>query len=135
MCPTATVIRFRNKRVPGQVGHPPKIPFFHAYDRSRFRLPRRTPPQHLPAADFSRYRSDAGADPGRRRRRQAGPSAPSVSQRQRPQPLVYGPALVEDDMRVEGVPYAIDKVIQQPNWDTIDMVKHDGHLFRASRRW
>jgi len=40
-------------------------------------------------------------------------------------------ALVEDDMRVEGAPYAIDKVIQQPNWDTIDMVKHDGHLFSS----
>jgi hypothetical protein len=40
-------------------------------------------------------------------------------------------ALVEDDMRVEGAPYAIDKVIQQPNWDTIDMVQHDGHLFSS----
>jgi hypothetical protein len=40
-------------------------------------------------------------------------------------------ALVEDDMRVEGAPYAIDKVIQQQNWDTIDMVKHDGHLFSS----
>ena len=37
-------------------------------------------------------------------------------------------ALVEKDMRVEGAPYAIDKVIQEHNWDTIDMVKHDGHL-------
>ena len=35
-------------------------------------------------------------------------------------------ALVEEDMRVKGHPYAIDKVIQQQNWDTIDMVKHDG---------
>ena len=34
-------------------------------------------------------------------------------------------------MRVEGAPYAIDKVIQQPNWDTIDMVKHDGHLYSS----
>ena len=34
-------------------------------------------------------------------------------------------ALVEPDMRVPGAPYAIDRVIQQPNWDTIDMVKHD----------
>jgi len=34
-------------------------------------------------------------------------------------------ALVDDDMRVEGNPYAIDKVIQEPGWDTIDMVKHD----------
>ena len=34
-------------------------------------------------------------------------------------------------MRVEGAPYAIDRVIQQPNWDTIDMVKHDGHLYSS----
>jgi len=34
-------------------------------------------------------------------------------------------ALVEPDMRVEGAPYAIDKVIQGPSWDTIDMVKHN----------
>ena len=34
-------------------------------------------------------------------------------------------------MRVPGAPYAIDKVIQQPNWDTIDMVKHDGHLYSS----
>ena len=34
-------------------------------------------------------------------------------------------------MRVEGHPYAIDKVIQEPNWDTIDMVKHDGHLYSS----
>jgi hypothetical protein len=34
-------------------------------------------------------------------------------------------------MRVPGVPYAIDKVIQEPNWDTIDMVKHNGHLFSS----
>ena len=40
-------------------------------------------------------------------------------------------ALVEDDMHVDGVPYAIDKVIQQQNWDTIDMVKHDGHFFSS----
>jgi hypothetical protein len=40
-------------------------------------------------------------------------------------------ALVEADMRVEGAPYAIDKVIQQQNWDTIDMVKHDGHLYSS----
>ncbi len=40
-------------------------------------------------------------------------------------------ALVENDMRVEGAPYAIDQVIQQPNWDTIDMVKHDGHLYSS----
>lgn len=36
-------------------------------------------------------------------------------------------ALVEDDMRVEGFPYAIDKVVQEQGWDTIDMVKHDGY--------
>lgn len=40
-------------------------------------------------------------------------------------------ALVEDDMRVAGEPYAIDKVIQEPNWDTIDMVSHDGHLYSS----
>jgi hypothetical protein len=40
-------------------------------------------------------------------------------------------ALVEDDMRVPAAPYAIDKVIQQPNWDTIDMVKHGGHLYSS----
>jgi hypothetical protein len=40
-------------------------------------------------------------------------------------------ALVEPEMRVVGAPYAIDKVIQEPNWDTIDMVKHDGHLYSS----
>jgi len=51
-------------------------------------------------------------------------------------------ALVEPGMRVEGHPYAIDKVIAEPNWDTIDMVKHDdqgrggmgpneGHLYSS----
>jgi hypothetical protein len=40
-------------------------------------------------------------------------------------------ALVEPDMRIEGAPYAIDKVIQYPNWDTIDMVKHGGHLYSS----
>ncbi len=40
-------------------------------------------------------------------------------------------ALVEPEMRVEGAPYAIDKVIQQPGWDTIDMVKHDDHLYSS----
>ena len=39
-------------------------------------------------------------------------------------------ALVEPEMRVEGAPYAIDKVIT-PLWDTIDMVKHDGHLYSS----
>ena len=40
-------------------------------------------------------------------------------------------ALVEDDMAVEGAPYAIDNVVQEHNWDTIDMVKHDGHLYSS----
>lgn len=40
-------------------------------------------------------------------------------------------ALVEPEMRVEGAPYAIDKVIQQPKWDTIDMVKHNGHFYSS----
>jgi hypothetical protein len=40
-------------------------------------------------------------------------------------------ALVEPEMRVPGAPYAIDRVIQQPNWDTIDMVQHDGHLYSS----
>jgi hypothetical protein len=41
-------------------------------------------------------------------------------------------ALVEDDMRIPGAPYAIDRVIQQPGWDTIDMVKApNGHLYSS----
>lgn len=49
-------------------------------------------------------------------------------------------ALVEPEMRVietqqdgsrSWVPYAIDRVIQEPTWDTIDMVKHDGHLYSS----
>ncbi|MBN1394154.1 MAG: hypothetical protein JW959_03955 [Pirellulales bacterium] len=40
-------------------------------------------------------------------------------------------ALVEEEMRVPGKPYAIDRVIQEENWDTIDMVKHDGHLYSS----
>ncbi|MBN2577570.1 MAG: hypothetical protein JXB10_01080 [Pirellulales bacterium] len=40
-------------------------------------------------------------------------------------------ALVEPEMRVPGAPYAIDKVIQEPGWDTIDKVKHDGHLYSS----
>ena len=36
-------------------------------------------------------------------------------------------ALVEPKMQVDGAPYAIDKVIQEHNWDTIDMVKNDRH--------
>ena len=31
----------------------------------------------------------------------------------------------------KGSPYAIDKVIQEPGWDTIDMVKHNGHLYSS----
>jgi len=40
-------------------------------------------------------------------------------------------ALVEDGMRVPDAPYAIDRVIQEPLWDTIDMVKHDDHLYSS----
>ncbi len=40
-------------------------------------------------------------------------------------------ALVEPDMRVPGVPYAIDRVVQEPTWDTIDMVMHGGHLYSS----
>jgi len=40
-------------------------------------------------------------------------------------------ALVEPEMRVAGAPYAIDKVIAEPNWNTIDMVYHDGHLYSS----
>jgi len=40
-------------------------------------------------------------------------------------------ALVEEELRVPGAPYAIDRVIQLPLWDTIDMVKHDGHLYSS----
>jgi hypothetical protein len=40
-------------------------------------------------------------------------------------------ALVEEDMRVEGAAYSIDKVTILPNWDTIDMVKHDDHLYSS----
>ncbi|MHB1036864.1 MAG: hypothetical protein ACYC35_08615 [Pirellulales bacterium] len=32
---------------------------------------------------------------------------------------------------VEHGTYAIDKVIAEPNWDTIDMVKHDGRLYSS----
>lgn len=39
--------------------------------------------------------------------------------------------LVEEDLRVEGFPYAIDKVQDLRGWDTIDMVKHDEHLFSS----
>jgi len=34
--------------------------------------------------------------------------------------------LVEDDLRVPDHPYAIDRLVDEPGWDTIDMVKHDG---------
>lgn len=40
-------------------------------------------------------------------------------------------ALVEPDMRVPGKPYAIDHVVEQPTWDTIDMVKFDGHFYSS----
>lgn len=40
-------------------------------------------------------------------------------------------ALVEPEMRVPGAPYAIDRVIAQRGWDTIDMVKHNGHLYSS----
>jgi len=40
-------------------------------------------------------------------------------------------ALVEPEMRVEGAPYAIDKVRLLRGWDTIDMVKHDGHYYSS----
>ncbi len=40
-------------------------------------------------------------------------------------------ALVEPAMRVPGAPYAIDRVIQERLWDTIDMVMHDGHLYSS----
>jgi len=40
-------------------------------------------------------------------------------------------ALVEEDLRVPGRPYAIDRVIALPRWDTIDMVKYDGHLYSS----
>ncbi|MDO4570766.1 MAG: hypothetical protein Q4D38_10305 [Planctomycetia bacterium] len=40
-------------------------------------------------------------------------------------------ALVEPEMRVEGAPYAIDKVRMEKGWDTIDMVKHDDHYYSS----
>jgi len=41
-------------------------------------------------------------------------------------------ALVEPELRVSGAPYAIDKVIAQPRWDTIDMVRHpNGHFYSS----
>jgi hypothetical protein len=40
-------------------------------------------------------------------------------------------ALVEPGMRVPGAPYAIDKVIEDRSWDTIDKVKHDGHYYSS----
>ncbi len=40
-------------------------------------------------------------------------------------------ALVEPEMRVPGAPYAIDKVLAERGWDTIDMVMHDGHLYSS----
>ena len=44
-------------------------------------------------------------------------------------------ALVEDDMRIPGAPYAIDKVVADPRWDTIDKVKHDGHFYSSKPPW
>lgn len=40
-------------------------------------------------------------------------------------------ALVEPDMQVPGYPYAIDKVMEQPRWDTIDMVKRGDHFYSS----
>jgi len=40
-------------------------------------------------------------------------------------------ALVEDNMRIPEAPYAIDRVIERPNWDTIDMVQHHGRLYSS----
>lgn len=40
-------------------------------------------------------------------------------------------ALAEEEMRVPGAPYAIDRVIQEPNWDTIDMVKRGDHFYSS----
>ncbi len=40
-------------------------------------------------------------------------------------------ALVEPEMCVPGAPFAIDRVIQERNYDTIDMVKHDGHFYSS----
>jgi len=50
--------------------------------------------------------------------------------------LAAARALVEPEMRIEGAPFAIDRVIQEPGWDTIDMVQHDGpdgrpHLYSS----
>ncbi|MBN2216758.1 MAG: DUF2029 domain-containing protein [Pirellulales bacterium] len=39
--------------------------------------------------------------------------------------------LVEDELRVPGHPYAIDRLVDEPGWDTIDMVKHDGHYYSS----
>jgi len=38
-------------------------------------------------------------------------------------------ALVESDMQVPDAPYAIDRVIELPGWDTIDKVKRNGHFY------
>ena len=40
-------------------------------------------------------------------------------------------ALVEPDMRVPGAPYAIDRVIRDRQWNTIDKVMHDGHYYSS----
>ena len=40
-------------------------------------------------------------------------------------------AVVDPEMRVEGAPFAIDKVRMEKGWDTIDMVCHDGHYYSS----
>ena len=40
-------------------------------------------------------------------------------------------ALVEPQVQVPGCPYAIDKVIADRDWDTIDKVKHGGHYYSS----
>ncbi len=42
-------------------------------------------------------------------------------------------ALAEPEMYVPGAPYAIDNVIQQTGWDTIDKVKHNGHFYSSKQ--
>lgn len=40
-------------------------------------------------------------------------------------------ALIEPNMRVPGAPYAIDFVMRERGWNTIDMVSHDGHYYSS----
>ena len=59
--------------------------------------------------------------------------AAAISYRQRSQPLGHDPGLVEHGT------YEIDDIVAEPNWDTIDMVQHEGPTanctsIRASRR-